>query len=41
MAFAAGTRADSAATTMQPVARALSLEQMIAAAAYVGSIAPQ
>lgn len=41
LAFAAGTRADSAAVTMRPVAATLSLDDMIAAAAYVGSIAPQ
>lgn len=41
MAFAAGTRADSAAATMRPVASTLSLEEMIAAAAYVGSIPPR
>lgn len=41
MAFAAGTRADSAAATMAPIAGSLSLEDMIAAAAYVGSIVPQ
>lgn len=41
LAFSVGTRADSAAVTMRPIASALSLDAMIAAAAYVGSIAPR
>jgi cytochrome c553 len=40
IAIAAGTRADSAGLTMRPLVSTLSLDDMIAAAAYVGSIAP-
>jgi cytochrome c553 len=40
IAFAAGTRADSTGAPMRTVARMLSLDDMIGAAAYVGSIAP-
>jgi cytochrome c553 len=40
LAFSAGTRADSAGAPMRAVARTLTLEDMIGAAAYVGSLTP-
>jgi cytochrome c553 len=41
IAFSVGARADSAGALMRAVARTLSIDDMIGAAAYVGSIAPE
>jgi cytochrome c553 len=40
IAFSTGTRGDSAATPMSAVARSLSVERMIAVAAYAGALEP-